>query len=737
MAVVLRAVDEDLHRELAVKVNMAVDSGGSQGELVRFVEEAQVTAQLEHPNVVPIHDLGVDPQGRPFFSMKLVRGASLEDILQRRRDGDPVTLAHWGLRRLLDVFLQVCQAIEYAHARGVIHRDLKPANIMVGDFGEVLVMDWGVAKVVGRPTRAGAVSASVQTVRSNEPSHKTISGTVLGTPSYMSPEQARGDIDAVDERADIYALGAILYELLCGRPPFEGPDVLSVLTRVLRDQPKVPSDVASGARVPPALEVLAMRLLDKDPDRRNVGIPEIRARIHDHIEGIDVVYRRETWLRKALWSVGVLSFFAFAVWYLTGESAAGLMPPRVALNAAGWFMLILLAGYPLWSILRAQRVSRAPRDRFRRPTEDEVFTSGFLSHRRLTAAIAPIFQLTFVAEVVFWIVPGISRAKLASVELLMTVADGLRAELANALIVPFVLLFAYIFLQASEVRFARSIDRYEPLLRRSAWEIAWPFALIVTLLVTLFGVDMLHWAIQESLNPLSFLQERVLSPSLDVFAIVKTLVFQGTFLLVFMVLGLTLVYPFPELLAALRMRYQTADEAYVRTRRQYFLRSLSVFHVARANALYSGAMIGCLTAVSTISSPEGDPVLAKAIYILGPSLLGFAIFAIVTGVLKGTLTQSPAVHRMVVERVEASRIEEAQARRNALSRTTWVQRLSQFLAPVVVFGAYALWVGAGRSHEVLAEFMHPSTLKEVLLLLPYVLLVPAILLGDALRLRPS
>ena len=158
MGYVIRGTDTKLQRDLALKVSPMPRDQLSRERLARFVEEAQVTAQLEHPNVVPVHDIGVDPEGRVYFSMKLIRGQSLEAIFDERRAGDAETRSEFGLRRLLDVFLQVCQGVEYAHARGVIHRDLKPANIMVGDYGEVLVMDWGVAKLMDRiePPRSPA-----------------------------------------------------------------------------------------------------------------------------------------------------------------------------------------------------------------------------------------------------------------------------------------------------------------------------------------------------------------------------------------------------------------------------------------------------------------------------------------------------------------------------------------------------------------------------------------------------
>src|SRR6185436_4690107 len=178
MAQVLRGTDLKLGRDLALKVLPLPRSDTPRTVLARFAEEAQVTAQLEHPNIVPVHNLGVDPDGRAYFSMKLIRGASLESILEKRRQNDPETLERFGLRRLLDVFLQVCQAIEYAHARGVIHRDLKPANIMVGDFGEVLVADWGVAKLKDHAEDSGHAAKVVGSVATDEVAETPRAGAV-------------------------------------------------------------------------------------------------------------------------------------------------------------------------------------------------------------------------------------------------------------------------------------------------------------------------------------------------------------------------------------------------------------------------------------------------------------------------------------------------------------------------------------------------------------------------------
>jgi serine/threonine protein kinase len=190
MGSVYRARDRELGREVALKVSAVPVP--SPGELERLRREAQILARLEHPGVVPVHDLGLLPDGRLYYAMKLVRGTRLDE--------------HVGAATLparLRIFERICEAVAFAHAQGVVHRDLKPDNVMVGAFGEVLVLDWGVAKVVG--VAEGAAEPAAPAAGGG-----TAAGTVLGTPGYMSPEQARGDVDRIDQRSDVYALGAIL-----------------------------------------------------------------------------------------------------------------------------------------------------------------------------------------------------------------------------------------------------------------------------------------------------------------------------------------------------------------------------------------------------------------------------------------------------------------------------------------------------------------------------------------------
>ena len=222
MGAILKVWDEDLRRDLAMKVVLGKQGEGStpavdERTLSRFLEEAMVTGQLDHPGVVPVHELGVDSEGRVYFTMRLVKGRDLKAIFDLVKTGEE----GWNRTRALGVLLKACEALGYAHAKGVVHRDLKPANIMVGRDGEVYVMDWGLAKVRGRKdTRDlrmkladSSSQKSLRTLRRDEVEETpgsplvTMDGAVVGTPSFMSPEQGRGDVDLVDERSDVTITG--------------------------------------------------------------------------------------------------------------------------------------------------------------------------------------------------------------------------------------------------------------------------------------------------------------------------------------------------------------------------------------------------------------------------------------------------------------------------------------------------------------------------------------------------
>jgi serine/threonine-protein kinase len=228
MGAVLKGRDTDLGRDLAVKI--LLEQHRDQPHLVRrFVEEAQIGGQLQHPGIVPVYELGTFADQRPFFTMKLVKGRTLADLLDGRPD--PTS----ELPRFLGIFEQICQTLAYAHARGVIHRDLKPSNVMVGSFGEVQVMDWGLAKVLDtggisddERTIKRSVQSVIETVRSGSDVDLSVAGSIMGTPAYMAPEQARGEIDDLDERADVFGLGAMLCEILTGQPPYVDRSVREV-----------------------------------------------------------------------------------------------------------------------------------------------------------------------------------------------------------------------------------------------------------------------------------------------------------------------------------------------------------------------------------------------------------------------------------------------------------------------------------------------------------------------------
>jgi serine/threonine protein kinase len=236
MGAVFSARQSAIRREVAFKVLLPASADDSRA---RFVEEAQITGQLEHPNIVPVHELATDADGQPYYTMKLVRGRTVAEILDQLGRGDMTALASYPLSALLIIFQKVCDALAFAHSRGVIHRDLKPANLMVGDYGEVLVMDWGLAKVLGGVTAETkpeapreATLSTVKTDRRDSDALFTMDGMVMGTPHYMAPEQARGEVETLDPRADIYALGAILYHLLALRPPVSGGDPHELIRRV-------------------------------------------------------------------------------------------------------------------------------------------------------------------------------------------------------------------------------------------------------------------------------------------------------------------------------------------------------------------------------------------------------------------------------------------------------------------------------------------------------------------------
>jgi serine/threonine protein kinase len=289
MGVIRSAREVNSGREVAMK--QMVPGIEDPILIARFVQEAKITAHLEHPNVVPVHEVNPGTDGAHYYTMKMVRGESLDGIFSLLKQGSETALQAYPLEVLLTVFQKVCDALAFAHSKGVIHRDLKPANIMVGEFGEVLVMDWGLAKLAG--------DAAAELVRDSPDAfgllngESTLAGTILGTPRYMAPEQASGETDSVDERSDVYALGAILYHLLTLRAPVEGGSVQEVLRRVCTGEiipplQRVGSEELPhlpGGRIPASLSAVSMKALSLSPESRYQRVLELQAEIRAYQSG--------------------------------------------------------------------------------------------------------------------------------------------------------------------------------------------------------------------------------------------------------------------------------------------------------------------------------------------------------------------------------------------------------------------------------------------------------------------
>ena len=313
MGAILRVWDGDLRRHLAMKVvlpRFVKEGAGGRPEvdervLGRFLEEAQVTGQLDHPGIVPVHEIGLDEEGRLFFTMRLVRGRDLEQIFELVRDGKE----GWTRTRAVSVLLKVCEAMAFAHAKEVIHRDLKPANVMVGRFGEVYVMDWGLARVLGREDTKDvrvrpAADLSLSLVRSAREDARqsgsdspcvTLDGDVIGTPAYMSPEQARGELESMGPASDVYSVGAILYHLLAGHPPYTPPEnklnAYAVWGLVQAGPPKPLHELAPEAHA--ELVAICEKAMAREPAGRYATMQELADDLRAYLEG-RVVHAYET-----------------------------------------------------------------------------------------------------------------------------------------------------------------------------------------------------------------------------------------------------------------------------------------------------------------------------------------------------------------------------------------------------------------------------------------------------------
>jgi serine/threonine protein kinase/tetratricopeptide (TPR) repeat protein len=294
------ARDTELNREVALKQIRPRHADNPESR-ARFMLEAEVTGGLEHPGIVPVYGLGSHDDGRPYYAMRFIRGDSLQDCIRRffAADGnpqrDPCERA-LALRELLRRFVDVCNAMEYAHSRGVLHRDLKPGNIMVGKYGETLVVDWGLAKPVDLDEAALYPAEGALRPMSATGTVETQVGRAVGTPAYMSPEQAAGRIDQLGPLSDVYSLGATFYALLTGKAPYEGTDVGTTLQRVQRGE--FPSPRVANFKVPKPLEAICLKAMATQPAERYASPQEMARDIEHWLADEAVPAYRETWSER-------------------------------------------------------------------------------------------------------------------------------------------------------------------------------------------------------------------------------------------------------------------------------------------------------------------------------------------------------------------------------------------------------------------------------------------------------
>lgn len=276
MGRVLKAHDQKLDRQVALKT-IRPELAQDPEHVQRFLAEARYTGQLDHPNIVPVHDLGTDAEGRPYFTMKLVEGESLEHLIGRLAAGDPATHQKFSMLRRIQIAQEICRAVSYAHSRGVYHRDLKPANIMVGPFNEVLVLDWGMAEDSAE--------------QSDDPSF-------LGTVGYAAPEYLQGA--PASTATEVYSLGALFYELLALRPAYRAESLNKLLLSVLQTDPPSPDsfqDPIQG-RVPRELANVINRAMSRQPAERHAGVDELEGALQEYLDGQAPVVCLTTGLKR-------------------------------------------------------------------------------------------------------------------------------------------------------------------------------------------------------------------------------------------------------------------------------------------------------------------------------------------------------------------------------------------------------------------------------------------------------
>lgn len=306
LGLVWLARDSRLNRDVALK-QLLPNHESSPETIHGFLKEAQITAQLEHPNIVPVYELGPQDTGdEPYYTMRLIRGKTLADAIGEFHRHDEAKHSPLRQRQLLAAFMAVCNAIAFAHDRGVIHRDLKPQNIVLGDFGEVIVLDWGLAKLVGQPESSDTAQpghGDFVSLSDTADTEKTKAGRVLGTPSYMAPEQAAGDTEAIGPATDIYGLGAILFSILTGKPPHSGTMVLTLLDKIANGP--TPQAREWNPRIPPALNAICAKAMERSSDKRYPAAGQLASDIERWLADEPVSAFRDPLITRAVrWAKG-------------------------------------------------------------------------------------------------------------------------------------------------------------------------------------------------------------------------------------------------------------------------------------------------------------------------------------------------------------------------------------------------------------------------------------------------
>jgi eukaryotic-like serine/threonine-protein kinase len=282
--------DSRIGREVAIKIAHAAKRG-AEDVRARFLREARVQGQLEHPAIVPVYDLEIFDDGSAYFAMKRVRGKTLAAILGDLRRGDEETLKRMPLRKLLGVLGSVCLAVDFAHQKGVVHRDIKPGNIMVGDFGEVYILDWGLAKLTGQEDEADTIDTGPVSAGTTQEEAETIAGSLLGTPGYMAPEQIDGSIGPLGPATDVYALGAVLFEIVALERYIQASDPIEATVLTLQGPEPRPS-VRTGGRATEALDDICAQALARSPAARTPSARALHEAIDQHLAGEHDLERR-------------------------------------------------------------------------------------------------------------------------------------------------------------------------------------------------------------------------------------------------------------------------------------------------------------------------------------------------------------------------------------------------------------------------------------------------------------